>query len=141
MSERRIDEHPTIERYRPATRINHWIVALSFVLAAVSGLSLFHPAFWPLSGLLGGGTWTRILHPFIGVLMALAFTLLALRMWRDNLFIANDRAWMRNLRKVMDNDEEDLPPAGRFNAGQKLLFWVLVLSLLALLVTDRKSVV
>lgn len=135
MSERRVDAHPVIERYRPATRINHWIVAISFVLAAVSGLSLFHPAFWPLSGVLGGGTWTRILHPFVGVLMTLAFVFLALRMWRDNLFIANDRVWLRNMRKVMRNEEEGLPPVGRFNAGQKLLFWVLVVSLLALLLS------
>lgn len=129
------DDVHTIQRYRTPTRINHWITAISFVLAALSGLSLFHPAFFGLSGLFGGGTWTRILHPFIGVVMVIAFALLALRMWRDNLFIANDRTWLRNMDKVLDNRDEELPPVGRFNAGQKILFWVLVACLLALLPT------
>ena len=125
----------TIERYRPATRINHWLVAISFVLTAISGMALFHPALFPLSALVGGGTWARILHPFLGLLMIAGFVFLALRMWRDNLLDAGDRVWLRNMRKVMDNEEEDLPPVGRYNAGQKLLFWVLVVSLLALLLT------
>lgn len=129
-------KHPhTIERYRVSTRINHWIVAISFVLAVLSGMSLFHPALFPLSAIFGGGPWTRILHPFIGLLMVVAFVLLALRMWRDNLFVANDRVWMRNVRKVLDNDDEDLPPAGRFNAGQKVLFWALIVFLIALLLS------
>ena len=135
MSERGIDRHPTIERYRLGTRANHWLVAITFVLAALSGLSLFHPALYPLSGVLGGGTWTRILRPFLGVVMALAFLFLALGLWRDNLLVARDRAWLKQLPKVLDNEEEDLPPVGRFNGGQKLLFWVLVLALLVLVLS------
>lgn len=127
--------HSYIVRYRTPTRINHWIVAISFVLVALSGLSLFHPALFPLSNLFGGGTWTRILHPFIGVLMVVAFVLLALRMWRDNMLVANDRAWLREMRKVLDNEDEQLPPVGRFNGGQKVLFWVLVLCVLVLLLS------
>lgn len=125
----------TIERYRVSTRINHWVVALSFIVTAISGLALFHPALFPLSALVGGGTWARILHPFLGLAMVLAFALLAARMWRDNLFIANDRVWMRNARKVLDNRDDELPLAGRFNAGQKVLFWVLVASLALLLLS------
>ncbi|MDO5505344.1 MAG: formate dehydrogenase subunit gamma [Pseudoxanthomonas suwonensis] len=128
-------EPNTIERYRPATRINHWITALSFLAAALSGLSLFHPSLFGLSSLFGGGTWTRILHPFLGVVMVLAFVLLAMRMWRDNVLTANDRIWLRNTRQVIDNDDEGLPPAGRFNAGQKVLFWVIVVCLALLLLT------
>ena len=126
---------PRIVRYRAPTRINHWIVATCFVLAALSGLSMFHPAFFPLGALFGGGPWARILHPFIGCVMVVAFVLLALRMWRDNFLTRDDAAWLRNGRKVIRNQEEDLPPAGRFNAGQKLLFWVLVACLLALLLS------
>ncbi|MCX4197158.1 cytochrome b/b6 domain-containing protein [Methylobacterium organophilum] len=68
-----------IERYNPSQRTNHWIVAILFVLAALSGLALFHPALFGLSGLFGGGTWTRILHPFIGVAMFVFFLWLAIR--------------------------------------------------------------
>lgn len=124
-----------IVRYRTPTRVNHWIVAIGFVLAALSGLSLFHPALFPLSNLFGGGTWTRILHPFIGVVMVVAFVLLALRMWRDNVLAANDRAWLRETGKVLNNQDEQLPPVGRFNGGQKVLFWVLVLCVLVLLLS------
>ena len=71
-----------IERYNPSQRTNHWIVAILFVLAALSGLALFHPALFGLSGLFGGGTWTRILHPFIGVAMFVFFLWLAIRFCR-----------------------------------------------------------
>jgi formate dehydrogenase subunit gamma len=62
-----------IQRYSPAERSNHWIVAICFFLAAFSGLALFHPAFFSLSVFFGGGPWTRILHPFMGVLMFVFF--------------------------------------------------------------------
>ncbi|MEQ4574589.1 MAG: formate dehydrogenase subunit gamma [Gammaproteobacteria bacterium] len=124
-----------IVRYRAPTRINHWIVAISFVLVALSGLALFHPALFPLSALFGGGPWTRILHPFIGLVMVVAFALLAARMWRDNLLDRDDRSWLRGMRHVLRNEDDKLPPVGRFNAGQKLLFWSIVGCLLALLLS------
>ena len=124
-----------IIRYRAPTRINHWIVAICFVLTALSGLALFHPALFPLTQLFGGGPWTRILHPFIGLAMVVGFALLAFRMWRDNLPTADDRAWMRGMRDVLRNEDEKLPPVGRFNAGQKLLFWAIIGCLSALLLT------
>ena len=124
-----------IVRYRWPTRINHWIVAISFVLVALSGMSLFHPALFPLATLFGGGPWTRILHPFLGLVMAAAFALLAWRMWRDNLLTRNDIRWLLDIREVLENKDNSLPPVGRFNGGQKLLFWVIVGCLSALLLT------
>ena len=50
-------------------------------------------------------------------------------------FIANDRQWLRRINRVMVNDEESVPPVGKYNAGQKLLFWTLLLCMLALLFT------
>ena len=38
-----------------SARINHWIMAISFVLLLLSGLSLFHPSLFFLTGLFGGG--------------------------------------------------------------------------------------
>lgn len=126
---------PTLLRYRATTRINHWIVAISFILLASSGLALFHPALFFLTATLGGGPWTRILHPFIGLLMTLAFSLLAAKIWRDNLFIRDDIVWLRDLDSVLKNQDHHLPPAGRFNGGQKLLFWVIVVCLSLLLLS------
>ena len=62
-----------IVRYTAGQRINHWLVALLFLAAGLSGLALFHPWLFGLSGLFGGGTWTRILHPWFGVAMFVFF--------------------------------------------------------------------
>jgi len=124
-----------ILRYPYATRVNHWIVAICFVLLALSGLALFHPAMFWLASLFGGGPWTRILHPFVGIAWAIAFVLLAARLWRDNFLDSADRQWLRRIGDVLDNREEDLPAVGKYNAGQKLLFWVIVLCLLGLVAT------
>src|ERR1700716_4114481 len=78
------DRLDTIVRYTAGERTNHWVVAMCFVLAALSGLALFHPALFGLSGLFGGGPWTRILHPFLGLFMVGAFALLAVRFWSHN---------------------------------------------------------
>ena len=59
-------------RYNASERANHWVVGICFILLALSGLAFFHPAFFPLTQLFGGGPWTRILHPYIGVVMALS---------------------------------------------------------------------
>lgn len=124
-----------IQRYTASERSNHWAVAILFVLAALSGLALFHPALFWLSQLFGGGPWTRILHPFLGLAMFLFFLWLAMRFARHNRFDANDQRWLRQWRDVVGNREERLPEVGRYNAGQKLLFWVLLLCMLVLLVT------
>lgn len=122
-----------IQRYTPSERSNHWAVAILFVLAGLSGLALFHPALFWLSGLFGGGVWTRILHPFLGLAMFALFLIMALRFAGHNRLNANDRQWLGQLNDVLCNREDKLPEVGRYNAGQKLLFWVLVLCMLVLL--------
>jgi formate dehydrogenase subunit gamma len=124
-----------IQRYPARTRLNHWAVALMFVCAGLSGLSIFHPALFFLSNLFGGGPWTRILHPFFGVLMVAGFLGLFFKMWRDNLWRDGDGAWVRHSPYLLKGDEVDMPPVGKYNAGQKLLFWVSGLCLVMLLVT------
>jgi formate dehydrogenase subunit gamma len=124
-----------IVRYTAGTRINHWIVAISFVLLALSGLALFHPALFWLTNLFGGGPWTRILHPFIGCFMVLAFILLGAKFWRDNYLQQRDWIWLRKINDVVRNQEEALPEVGRYNGGQKLLFFTIVVCLAGLLLS------
>jgi len=124
-----------IVRYTAGTRINHWIVAISFVLLALSGLALFHPALFWLTNLFGGGPWTRILHPFIGCIMAATFYLLCVQFWRDNYMQQRDWIWLQKFKDVVGNREENLPEVGRYNAGQKLLFFTLVVCLIGLLLS------
>jgi formate dehydrogenase subunit gamma len=124
-----------IVRYTANERTNHWITAITFVLLALSGLALFHPSMFWLTALFGGGQWTRILHPFIGIVMFVSFLFLVLRFWRHNVLDHNDVQWLRQFDDVLANREDRLPPVGKYNAGQKLLFFVMVACLILLLVS------
>jgi formate dehydrogenase subunit gamma len=122
-----------IVRYTPNERTSHWITAITFVLLALSGLALFHPSMFWMTALFGGGQWTRILHPFVGVVMFLSFFILAVRFWHHNYLDRDDVQWLKQIDDVLANREEKLPEIGRYNAGQKLLFFTMVLCLLLLL--------
>ena len=126
---------PGIVRYTAGQRANHWLTALSFVLLAASGLAFFHPAFFFLTNLLGGPQWSRILHPWIGVFMFVCFIVLAFRMWAANRWADNDAQWMRQIDDVVMNRDELMPPIGKYNPGQKLLFYVMIGSMILLLLT------
>ncbi|BAN25784.1 formate dehydrogenase subunit gamma [Caballeronia insecticola] len=124
-----------ILRYTPNERTNHWITAITFVLLALSGLAMFHPSMSWLYAVFGGGQWTRILHPFVGCVMFLSFIILALRFWHHNYLDRNDVQWMKQIDDVLANREDRLPEIGKYNAGQKLLFFVMVASLVLLLLS------
>jgi formate dehydrogenase subunit gamma len=113
----------TVDRYTPGARINHWITAASLVLLALSGLALFHPSLFFLTGLFGGGQWTRAIHPWIGVVLFFSFLGLFLRFWKANLWKREDGTWMAKLRDVLTAHDENLPEVGKYNAGQKMVFW------------------
>jgi len=124
-----------IQRYTAPERINHWVVAVSFILLTLSGLALFLPEFFVLSWALGGGSWSRILHPFIGVLLVLGFGRMALRYWNDNKITDADRQWIKRIFDVIRNRDQGLPEVGKYNAGQKYLFWTWVVTILLLFVS------
>lgn len=124
-----------IGRYDANERLNHWIVAILFILLAASGLAFFHPSFWFLSVLLGGGTWARILHPFIGVLMFAFFLVMAMRYWNDNKIQSYDREWGKRLSDVINNRDDNLPAIDKYNVGQKQLFWTMVVTMVLLIVS------
>jgi formate dehydrogenase subunit gamma len=67
--------------------------------------------------------------------MTVAFTLLAAALWSDNLMEDRDWRWLRQWKDVVNNREERLPDVGRYNAGQKLLFFVLIVCMLGLLLS------
>ncbi|ARJ41788.1 formate dehydrogenase cytochrome b556 subunit [Pantoea alhagi] len=120
-----------IVRYSAPERINHWIVAFCFMFAAVSGLGFFFPSFNWLLNLLGTPQLARILHPFIGVAMFLAFMLMFFRYWKHNLVNRDDIEWAKNIHKIAMNEE--VGDTGRYNFGQKCVFWAAIISLLLLL--------
>jgi len=124
-----------IVRYSGSDRFNHWLVALLFVLAAISGLAFFHPSLFFLSNVLGGGQLSRILHPFIGVAMFVLFVILYFKFWHHNILHKNDRQWLKQIGDVIADREERLPEVGRYNGGQKLLFWVMTITMLLLVLS------
>jgi len=130
-----MDNDRGIERYTQSDRTNHWLVVILFFMAALSGLAFFHPSLFWLTGLFGGGPWARILHPFFGVVMFVLFLGMMFRFWGHNRMTDADKGWLKRWRDVLANREENLPEAGRYNAGQKVLFWLLVISMMVLLVT------
>jgi len=122
-----------LQRYTASERANHWLVGICFILLALSGLSFFHPAFFPLSMLFGGGTWARILHPFIGVLLAVSFVILFLRFRSLNTMTKPDWEWMSRIGEMIDGNDHNMPEQGKYNGGQKIMFWAQALCVLLLL--------
>ena len=116
-------EGGTVGRYTTGARINHWITAISLILMALSGMALFHPSLFFLTHLFGGGQMTRTIHPWIGVILLLSFSGLFFRFVRYNLWGKTDTQWMKQVGDVVNARDEKLPEVGRYNAGQKLVFW------------------
>ena len=124
-----------LQRYTAQERANHWVVGICFILLALSGLAFFHPAFFPLTQLFGGGTWARILHPYVGVFMAISFAAMFLRFKDLNRMTPADKEWLSRVREMVDGDDHNMPDQGKYNGGQKLMFWVLAVCVLLLFVS------
>jgi formate dehydrogenase subunit gamma len=123
-------EHPAqpvppghILRYGFRERMVHWLAALSYVYLLLTGLAFWSPWLFWLAIALGGGQVSRMLHPWIGLLFIIA-VLQMYGLWASQMGITDvDRAWFRAVPHYIRNEDEKMPPVGRYNAGQKLLFW------------------
>jgi formate dehydrogenase subunit gamma len=122
-------------RHDTRDRLLHWLVVIAFAFAAASGLALFHPSLFWLVNALGGGPWSALLHPFVGLAMAVAFYAFARPLWHENRLEPRDHAWLRGIRDVVDGREDRLPEVGKYNGGQKVLYFVMVACLALLTVS------
>ncbi|MFC5921043.1 formate dehydrogenase subunit gamma [Neisseria weixii] len=122
-----------IQRYKRSERINHWVVALCFILLAVSGLAFFYPAFFWLTGIFGTSQLARILHPFIGVVMFIGFFIQFFRYWKFNFFDKEDVKWMKSVTTILKGHE--VGDVGKYNGGQKGMFWLMTACMLVLVIT------
>lgn len=122
-----------IERFSSEERVAHWLSALSFLYAALTGLSLWTPQLFWLTNVFGGGEAVRRWHPWGGVVFALMLGLMFRRWAREMRLDADDKRWLAKAHRYATNDERDLPESGRFNGGQKMLFWVQSVATLLLL--------
>ncbi len=125
-----------LQRYSPGQRSNHWAVVTCFVLAAVSGFALFHPALFWLTALVGGPQWARILHPYLGIAMFVLFLGMFFMFVGANVWRKEDSAWLGSASKLISQgNAAQMPAVGKYNGGQKLVFWLFALCLIVLLVT------
>ena len=124
-------------RHPVYTRILHWTVAISFILALLSGFAIYSPWLYRwLTPLFGGGPMTRFLHPWFGLLFNIAFFFQFLNWFAPMQWRAADSRWMRRLKAYASNREKLEPEeTGFFNGGQKLYFWAIAASAVLFLIT------
>lgn len=114
-----------ILRYTLSERIIHWIAGLSFIYLLLSGLAFYSPRLFWLAILLGGGPTARAWHPWAGLIFTFA-VIRMWQMWREDMRITPvDRRWKEAMGHYVRNEDEALPEIGRFNYGQKQLFWLM----------------
>ena len=118
------DTTSKLTRFSLAERLVHWLVALSFLYAALTGLSLWSPRLYWLASIFGGGVTVRGWHPLGGMLFALIFSVMFVSWKRQMRLDSDDRRWLRMAHRYAAHDYAALPEAGRFNGGQKSLFWL-----------------
>ena len=119
------------------TRVLHWITAIAFILALLSGFAIYSPWLYRwLTPLFGGGPMTRFLHPWFSLAFTIAFAFQFFNWVGLMRWTSTDSRWMRRMRAYVTNREtRELPETGFFNGGQKLYFWLIVVSVLIFLVT------
>ena len=133
-----VDTGRVIERFTPFERATHWSNAIAFVTLAVSGLVMSFGKFLLLPVL--GGTLFGALsyalktaHNFAGPLFAVSLVLMLITFVKDNLPSKEDLAWMMRLGGMFGGQEV---ASHRFNAGEKVVFWLGLLVLGGLVVAS-----
>lgn len=116
-------------------RLCHWGMVVCFALVSLSGLSWLFPSFNWLNQVLGTPQLARILHPFLGIVVFACLVYLFIRFVKYNLFEPQDKMWLSNLKSVASGNHEKPLHIGKYNAGQKFLFWGIMVLICVLLVT------
>jgi formate dehydrogenase subunit gamma len=126
-----------IPRHSLTVRVTHWLIALVFVAAMVTGLTLYwNSILWWLRPYLGGEQSAIAIHFVAGLALAV-FAIPMFFLWRKKMrWTATDSYFIRHVREHGMSPKQT-PPAdtGFFNGGQKLYFWAFILSTAWLLVT------
>ena len=114
-----------IERFTYFERAAHWSNAIAFCVLAISGLVMAFGKFWllPVIGSMLFGWLTYALktaHNFAGPLFAVSLVIVFVTFVRDNLPRRDDLDWLKRGGGLFGGTE---PASGRFNAGEKIIFW------------------
>ena len=124
-------------RHPVYTRVLHWLVAISFILALLSGFAIYAPWLYRfLTPMFGGGPTTRLLHPWFGLFFTIFFFFQFLNWFTPMVWNKDDTRWMKRIKQYSTNEEKVEPEdVGFFNGGQKLYFWTIVISAVLFLIT------
>jgi formate dehydrogenase subunit gamma len=110
-------------RYSFQERLVHWLAAISYIYLMLTGLAFWSPWLFWIAVLFGGGTVSRELHPWAGLIFVIA-TFKMYEMWGKQMHETElDKEFWRAIPHYVRNEDELVPSADRFNAGQKMLFW------------------
>ena len=120
-----------IVRERLSARVVHWSVALTFFVCLFTGLPIWTPYLGFLANLFGGLHVCRLLHPWAGVAFAAA-SVLMFRQWVSQMLLTRaDREFItpRGMLRYFEYRNDDAQ-VGKYNGGQKMLFWAAALGAL-----------
>jgi len=118
-----------IVRFNVFERSVHWMTATCFVILAISGLNITFgkPLLLPLIGPGAFSTWSefaKYAHYYLSFPFTLGVILIFLMWIAGNIPNAADIDWLKRGGGMVGHDH---PPADRFNAGQKAIYWIVVL--------------
>jgi formate dehydrogenase subunit gamma len=130
-----IAPHGHVLRYTFPERLNHWVAAGSYLYLMATGLAFWSPWLFWIAVMLGGGQTSRMLHPWAGLVFAASLGYMYAKWSKQMKFEAVDREWWKSLNFYITNQDDKMPPAGRYNAGQKMLFWSFFFGGMVLLLT------
>jgi formate dehydrogenase subunit gamma len=113
-------------RFTSFERFSHWLTATSFVLLALTGLNITfgRPLLLPLMGPDAFSTFSeaaKYVHNFISFAFVLGLVLIVAIWMKDNIPRKVDWIWLKEGGGFISSKH---PTAGRFNAGEKLVFWL-----------------
>jgi formate dehydrogenase subunit gamma len=118
-----------VERFGGLDRFAHWLTAISFILLGLSGLNLtFGKSV--LLPLIGPQSFTnvtmlgKLVHNYVSFAFVLGLVLMFVLWVKDNFPHPRDIIWLVKGGGLIGSAH---PPAGRFNFGQKLIFWSVIL--------------
>jgi formate dehydrogenase subunit gamma len=124
-----------VVRYDFTERALHWVNGIAYVYCLATGLALFTPFLFWMATVLGGGPTIRFWHPWMGLVYLVAIFWMNSRWKVDMAPIPEDEKWNKNLKAYVQNQDDKMPPQGRFNAGQKMFWKGMFWCALVLLVT------
>jgi formate dehydrogenase subunit gamma len=129
----------TVLRFNAFERFVHWTTAVSFVVLGITGLNVTfgRPIFVGSGGSEAFSIWSqwaKYAHNYLSFAFTIGVVLMFLIWIGQNFPTAADFKWLKR-GGGMFTKRHGHPPAWRFNAGQKLLYWAVVLGGIAMIVT------